>query len=65
MHKVADWIKAGKLGELVWAQGSYCRNNAKSEWTFKPDEDASEQNIDWKRWQGKAKKMAFDLEPLF
>ena len=65
VHKVADWIKAGKLGELVWAQGSYCRNNPRSEWTFKPDEDASEQNIDWKRWQGKAKKMAFDSNRYF
>ena len=46
VHKVAEWIKAGKLGELVWAQGSYCRNKQGSEWTFKPDEDASEQNID-------------------
>src|SRR5512139_402367 len=32
-HKAAEWINAGRLGPLVWAQGSYCRNNLKnSEW---------------------------------
>ena len=65
VHKAAEWIKAGKLGELVWMQGSYCRNNARSEWTFKPDDDASEHNIDWARWQGKAKKVPFDPNRYF
>jgi predicted dehydrogenase len=41
-HKVADWVKSGKLGPLVWAQSSYCRNNKKnSEWTFPIDADAN------------------------
>src|SRR5262249_41893924 len=26
-HKAAEWIRSGRLGPLVWAQGSYCRNN--------------------------------------
>src|SRR5262245_61063321 len=34
-HKAAQWIKEGKLGPLVWGQGSYCRNNKQnSEWTY-------------------------------
>jgi predicted dehydrogenase len=65
VHKAAEWIKAGKLGQLVWMQGSYCRNNARSEWTYKPDDDASEKNIDWMRWQGKAKKVPFDPTRYF
>ena len=37
-HKAAEWIRAGKLGPLVWGQGSYCRNNKNnSEWTFPVD----------------------------
>jgi predicted dehydrogenase len=66
VHKVAEWVKAGKLGPLVWAQGSYCRNNKNnSEWTFKPDDDASEKNIDWNRWLGKARKVPWDPNRYF
>ncbi len=63
IHEAAKWVKAGKLGPLVWAQGSYCRNNKNNnEWTFKPDDaaEANPQTIDWERWQGKAKKIAWD-----
>jgi predicted dehydrogenase len=66
VHKAAEWIKAGKIGPLAWAQGSYCRNNPKnSEWTHDVDADASESNLDWKRWQGKAKQMPFDPNRYF
>jgi len=66
IHKAAEWIKAGKIGPLVWAQGSYCRNNPKnSEWTYPVDADASESNIDWNQWQGKAKKVPFDPNRFF
>ena len=57
-HKVAEWVKGGKLGPLVWAQGSYCRNNKKNdEWEFPIDKDANPSNLDWDRWQGGAKKV--------
>src|SRR2546429_446034 len=50
-HKAAEWIRTGKLGPLVWAQGSYCRNNPKnSEWTYPVDQEANEGNLDWNRW---------------
>ena len=66
VHKAAEWIKAGKLGPLVWAQGSYCRNNKEnSEWLFKPDDDANPSNLDWDRWQGKAKKFPWDPRRYF
>ncbi|HWI59157.1 MAG TPA: Gfo/Idh/MocA family oxidoreductase [Bacillota bacterium] len=65
-HKAAEWIKAGKLGPLVWGQGSYCRNNAKnSEWTYPVDPDANEQNLDWNRWLGRAPKIPFNPEHYF
>jgi len=63
IHKVAEWVKSGKLGPLVWAQGSYCRNNKKNdEWEFPVDKDANPENLDWERWQGKAKKVPWGPE---
>ena len=65
-HKAAEWIKAGKLGPLVWGQGSYCRNNPKnSEWTYPVDPDASPSNLDWVRWLGNAPKIPFTPEHYF
>lgn len=65
-HKAAEWVKAGKLGPLVWGQGSYCRNNKNnSEWTYAVDPDANEQNLDWKRWLGRAPQIPFSPERYF
>ncbi|SPE53843.1 Oxidoreductase domain protein [Verrucomicrobia bacterium] len=65
-HKAAEWIKAGKLGPLVWGQGSYCRNNKNnSEWTYPIDPDANENNLDWFRWLGRAPKIPFNPEHYF
>lgn len=65
-HKAAEWAKAGRLGPLVWGQGSYCRNNEKnSEWTFPVEADANEQNLDWFRWLGRAPKIPFNPEHYF
>ena len=65
-HKAAEWIKAGKLGPLVWGQGSYCRNNKNnSEWTFPVDSALTEQTLDWVRWQGKTPKIPFNPEHYF
>jgi predicted dehydrogenase len=65
-HKSAEWVKAGKLGPLVWGQGSYCRNNKNnSEWTFAVDAGANEKNLDWERWLGKTPKIPFNAERYF
>ncbi len=65
-HKAAEWIRKGKLGPLVWAQGSYCRNNKNnSEWTFPIDPEANEKNLDWKMWLGRARKIPFSPEHYF
>ncbi len=65
-HKAAEWIRAGKIGPLVWGQGSYCRNNPRnSEWTFPVDPSANEQNLDWNRWLGRAPKIPFNPEHFF
>jgi predicted dehydrogenase len=65
-HQAAEWVRAGKIGPLVWGQGSYCRNNPKnSEWTFPADPDVSEKDLDWKRWLGKAPQIPFTPDHFF
>jgi len=66
VHKAAAWIKEGKLGPLVWGQGSYCRNNPKNdEWQYPIDPEANETNLDWKRWLGKAPQIPFNAQHYF
>jgi predicted dehydrogenase len=65
-HKAAEWIRSGKIGPLVWGQASYCRNNPKnSEWTYPVDQDANPSNLDWERWQGRARKVPWDPNRYF
>jgi predicted dehydrogenase len=65
-HKAAEWIKAGKLGPLVWSQGSFCRNNwPKSEWTYPVDAEARPTNLEWERWLGKVPKIPFNPAHYF
>ncbi len=65
-HKAAEWIRSGKLGPLVWAQGSYCRNNKNnSEWTYPIDPDANPGNLDWNRWLGRAPRIGWTPEHYF
>jgi hypothetical protein len=42
-------VRSGKLGRLLWAQGSYCRNNPNGEWNYDIDPDANELTVDWPR----------------
>jgi predicted dehydrogenase len=66
IHRAAKWIKEGKLGPLVWGQGSYCRNNpTNDEWQYPIDPEANESNLDWKRWLGKAPKIPFNAQHYF
>ena len=64
-HKAKEVISANRLGRVLWAQGSYCRNNVKGEWNYDIDPEANEQTIDWKMWLGSAKKRPFSAERYF
>jgi predicted dehydrogenase len=65
-HKAAEWVKAGKIGKLVWGQSSYCRKfKPNGEWNYPVDKDASEKNLDWYRWLGKVPKIPFNPEHFF
>jgi predicted dehydrogenase len=55
-HKAAEMIKADKIGQLVWSQGYYCRNNPKGEWNYAIDEESKNpKNVDYETWFGQVK----------
>ncbi len=60
-----DLIKKGTLGKLLWAQGSYCRNNPKGEWNYPIEPELTPQTLDWKTWLGPAPKRDFSPERFF
>ena len=55
-HKAGEMVRAGKIGQLVWAQGSYCRNAPKGEWNYDIEKESTAENIDWKTWLGPVKR---------
>jgi len=65
-HTAAKMIQEGKIGQLVWAQGYYCRNNPKGEWNYPIDEKATAENVDWEKWLGPVKRrVPFDRDAYF
>ncbi|QQS49484.1 MAG: Gfo/Idh/MocA family oxidoreductase [Acidobacteriota bacterium] len=64
-HKAREIVSEGRLGRMLWAQGSYCRNNKKGEWNYALDPDATEQTVNWKMWQGNASKAPWSPERFF
>jgi predicted dehydrogenase len=64
-HKAAEIVKSGKLGMLLWAQGSYCRNNPKGEWNYDIEKEANANTVDWKQWLGNAPKREWSPERFF
>jgi predicted dehydrogenase len=52
-HVAADMIRAGKIGKLVLAQGSYMRNSATGEWNYYGlEEGVTPQSMNWEHWLG-------------
>ena len=64
-HKAREVVKSGRMGKVLWAQGSYCRNNPKGEWNYPIEPEANEQTIDWKTWLGKAPKREWSAERYY
>jgi predicted dehydrogenase len=61
-HKAAELIQAGKIGQLVWAQGYYCRNKKKGEWNYTIEKESSPETIDWKKWLGPVSERPFSAD---
>lgn len=64
-HTAGQVIREGKIGKVLGAQGSYCRNNPHGEWNYGIDPDLTEQTCDWKMWLGNAPKRPFSPERFF
>lgn len=74
--KAGEVIKEGKIGPVVWSQGSYCRNSREGQFNWRIDTDAGPQNavadegyIDWDRWLGHkyglAEKIPYNADHFF
>ncbi len=63
--KAGELIDQGKIGTILWAQGSYCRNNPGGEWNYGVEKEANPSNLDWQAFLGPAPKRAFDPERFF
>jgi len=72
--KVNDYIKAGKMGKLVWGLISYNRNTRQGMWDYPipgvgsdhwPDAKVTPENLDWNLWLGPAPKRRFSAERYF
>src|SRR5688572_15200158 len=55
-HKSAEWIRAGRIGPLVMAQGSYMRNAPEGEWNYPIQKWCTAEDTDWNHWLGPVKK---------
>lgn len=64
-HTAGKVVKDGKIGHVICAQGSYCRNNPHGEWNYGIDPEFTEQNCDWNAWLGSAPKRPFSPERYF
>ncbi|MBI3695792.1 MAG: Gfo/Idh/MocA family oxidoreductase, partial [Acidobacteria bacterium] len=72
--KVNDYIKAGKMGKVVWGLISYNRNTREGMWDYPipgvgsepwPDAKVTAENLDWNMWLGPAPKRRFSAERYF
>jgi len=64
-HKAGELVKAGKIGTVLSAQGSYRRNNPNGEWNYRIDPEMTPETCDWKMWLGSAPKRPFSPERFF
>jgi predicted dehydrogenase len=72
--QVNEYIRAGKMGKILWGLISYNRNTTEGMWDYPipgvgsepwPNAEASEKNLDWQMWLGPARKRPFSTERYF
>jgi predicted dehydrogenase len=59
-HKAAELIQGGQIGQVVWAQGYYCRNSKNGEWNLPVPGWVDGQDLNWDKWQAPV----HDKQPL-
>lgn len=72
--KVNEFIKAGRMGKVLWGLISYNRNTRQGMWDYPipgvgdeswPDAKVTPANLDWNMWLGSAAKRRFSAERYF
>ncbi len=72
--KINDYIRAGKMGKVVWGLISYNRNTREGMWDYPipgigsepwPDAKVTPENLDWNMWLGPAPKRRYSAERYF
>lgn len=64
-HRAGELVKEGKIGPLVLAQTSFCRNVPHGEWNYSIDPAATPETLDWKMWLGSVPDRPFDADAYF
>jgi len=66
-HKAAEWIRAGKIGQVVMTQGSFMRNKPAGEWNYPIQAWCTPEDVNWKLWHGDQIKtrLEFSVEDYF
>lgn len=63
--KAGELIDQGKIGTILWAQGSYCRNNPGGEWNYAIEPEANPTTVNWQAFLGPAPKRPWDPDRFF
>jgi hypothetical protein len=72
--KVNEYIKAGKMGKVVWGLISYNRNTREGMWDYPipgigsehwADAKVTPENLNWSMWLGSAPKRKYSAERYF
>ncbi|GAB2577492.1 Gfo/Idh/MocA family protein [Spirosoma areae] len=59
-NKARELLKAGEIGEIVFAEAQYDRHSALGAWQYSIPPDASPQTVDWDTYLGSAPKRPWD-----
>jgi predicted dehydrogenase len=63
--RARDAVREGRIGKVIWSQGSYSRNSRSGSWNYPIDPDAGPDNLDWEAFLGSAPKRPFSRERYF
>ncbi len=72
--KINEYIKAGRMGKILWGLISYNRNTDAGMWDYPipgigetpwPDADFSAKSCDWNMWLGSTRKRSLSAERYF